>query len=357
MKIIIIGAGIAGLSTAYFLGKNDVTDVCVLEKQRTLASRASGRNSGMLHHFHPDRTMRERIAWSTRWLTLYQLRSDAPDFMQRAPSLWLLDADTKQQLEEDRERYGDWTAVPPPDVPDRFRPAGGTGDAFWVRFDGDGLLDPNHLTASLASDVGNMGIEVCAGEGVVDGTMKDRKWHVETERTTRTADLVVNAAGAWADPVGSCLGANPKQLTPESRYLFFTDEQVLDDLPYGFFWDTVNDMYFRSYNDGTLLCAGDSTPSDPGTEPESPEPNPHLDEQLKGHYPQFRDLRVPDHCHWYGQRTFPPDRVPYVRRDPDVPRLIWSAGLGGHGISASMWVGQHTANLVKQEHRGTGAIA
>ena len=46
--IIVIGGGVAGLSTAYFLAKNGQRSVRVLEQERTIGGHASGRNAGML---------------------------------------------------------------------------------------------------------------------------------------------------------------------------------------------------------------------------------------------------------------------------------------------------------------------
>jgi glycine/D-amino acid oxidase-like deaminating enzyme len=52
---------------------------------------------------------------------------------------------------------------------------------------------------------------------------------------------------------------------------------------------------------------------------------------------------------WYGQRTFRPDRLPYIQADPELNGLVWSAGLGGHGMTGSMWAGQRTADLVEAQ--------
>src|SRR5882724_12051858 len=47
--ILIIGAGIIGLSIARELSKRGAKDIVVLEKEKTLGEHASGRNSGVLH--------------------------------------------------------------------------------------------------------------------------------------------------------------------------------------------------------------------------------------------------------------------------------------------------------------------
>lgn len=48
-KIIIIGAGIVGLTTAYSLTKEDRYDLTILEKEDDVARHQTGRNSGVIH--------------------------------------------------------------------------------------------------------------------------------------------------------------------------------------------------------------------------------------------------------------------------------------------------------------------
>ncbi len=41
---------------------------------------------------------------------------------------------------------------------------------------------------------------------------------------------------------------------------------------------------------------------------------------------------------WGGLRTFAPDGLPVIKRDPLIPNFIWSAGQGGYGIqTAPAW--------------------
>jgi len=54
---------------------------------------------------------------------------------------------------------------------------------------------------------------------------------------------------------------------------------------------------------------------------------------------------------WAGLRTFAADDGFAVGPDPEVPGLWWSAGLGGHGMSASIGVGQlAAARLLETPH-------
>ena len=49
---------------------------------------------------------------------------------------------------------------------------------------------------------------------------------------------------------------------------------------------------------------------------------------------------------WAGLRTFSPDRVPVIGRDPDVPSFVWLAGQGGYGFQTCPAAARLVADLV-----------
>jgi glycine/D-amino acid oxidase-like deaminating enzyme len=53
--------------------------------------------------------------------------------------------------------------------------------------------------------------------------------------------------------------------------------------------------------------------------------------------------RTPIVRQWACQRAFTPDRTMRLGRDPQRPWLVWAAGLGGHGATASPAVGETVA--------------
>ena len=49
---------------------------------------------------------------------------------------------------------------------------------------------------------------------------------------------------------------------------------------------------------------------------------------------------------WACQRAFTEDRKMRLGRDPNRPWLVWAAGLGGHGATASPAIGEKVASAV-----------
>ena len=91
---------------------------------------------------------------------------------------------------------------------------------------------------------------------------------------------------------------------------------------------------------------------------EQPDNDPSILEGLCGSLrevaPSFQDYPVTRM--WCGLRTFSPDRRFVIGPDPINPDLFWVAGLGGHGMTSGLAVGDLAARALLGE-ADTGALA
>ena len=55
---------------------------------------------------------------------------------------------------------------------------------------------------------------------------------------------------------------------------------------------------------------------------------------------------------WAGLRTFAPDRVLVIGRDPAEPSFVWLAGQGGYGFQTSPAASQLVAELIAGREPG-----
>jgi len=78
-----------------------------------------------------------------------------------------------------------------------------------------------------------------------------------------------------------------------------------------------------------------------------------LAERLQELAPDWTDLPIARL--WNGLRTFAPDRQFVIGLDPRQPRLLWVAGLGGHGITSGLAVGAQAARALL-DGASTGAL-
>ena len=173
---------------------------------------------------------------------------------------------------------------------------------------------------------------------VRDGNRHGNRWIARTAAGDFAAPVIVNAAGAWCDVVGTMAGAAPIGLVPKRRTAFIFDPPP-DAAISG--WPSVIDVgeefYFKpdagkflgSPADQTPMAPCDATPDD-------------LDVAIAVERIQ-RAARLPIvHINrkWAGLRSFVADGCPVVGYDPRIEGFFWLAGQGGYGIETSPSMGR-----------------
>lgn len=158
-------------------------------------------------------------------------------------------------------------------------------------------------------------------------------WRLDTRAGPVAADILVDAAGAWADPVAHIAGARPIGIQPYRRTIMQlrTDPLAPAGMPH--VADINGTVYFKPESGGRLwLSPHDEIPSPPtDAAPEDIDVAIAIDR-----FEQVVDWRVAAlERKWAGLRSFAPDRRPVYGFDARVPGFFWCAGQGGFGIQTS----------------------
>lgn len=194
-------------------------------------------------------------------------------------------------------------------------------------------IDVGALHAHYLGLMKRRGAELALRARVAALTRHGDGWTVETERGERfDANIVVNAAGAWADTVAQLAGARPLGIQPLRR----TVAQVRvspsppSDLP--LVLDIAGGFYFRPESGRVWLSPHDEEPSAPcDAAPEELAVAEAIDR-----FERVIDWRIEAVEHkWAGLRSFAPDRKPVYGFDRNCEGLFWFAGQGGYGIQTS----------------------
>ncbi len=170
------------------------------------------------------------------------------------------------------------------------------------------------------------------------------RWIVASGAERFSAPVIVNAAGAWADVIGGYAGANPIGLQPMRR------TAVLVEPPMGMAvagWPIVIDIdeqfYFKPDAGLLLLSPADETPVEPcDVQAEEWDVAVAIDRVETATTLQVRTIKH----RWAGLRSFVADRIPVVGYDPIIEGFFWLAGQGGYGIQTSPALAEAAANLV-----------
>jgi D-arginine dehydrogenase len=173
------------------------------------------------------------------------------------------------------------------------------------------------------------------------------RWRLNGETE---ADVVVNAAGAWADRVASLAGERPIGIQPYRRTIaqLRIDPPAPADLP--LIVDALGRFYFKPEAGGRLwLSPHDETPSEPcDCAPEELDVAIAIDRLSR-----VVDWRVEAVEHkWAGLRSFAPDRLPVYGYSDSGRGFFWCAGQGGFGIQTAPAAAALAAALLLGEPPG-----
>ena len=166
--------------------------------------------------------------------------------------------------------------------------------------------------------------------------------HFADGRSAR-AEILVNAAGAWADAVAADAGVRPIGIAPYRRTVAQLRTAPPPPAALPLVLDLNEQFYFKPETGRLWLSPHDETPS-PACDAAAEE----LDVALAiDRFAGVVDWQVERVEHkWAGLRSFAPDRLPVYGPDPHQPGFFWFAGQGGFGIQTAPAAADLAARLL-----------
>ncbi|MCH2101548.1 MAG: FAD-binding oxidoreductase [Planctomycetes bacterium] len=351
-RVVIVGAGIAGAATAYFLAQRGQR-VILLDRERTPGAHSTGRNAAILRTAIPEPALHALAADSRRFYA-----SPPPGFSEiplfESVGLYLGAAI------EAAEDLRAWTArsdcsaggseVPPEQLYEAY-PQLAHKLALTVHYPTEGAFDVNAILVGFLRGARAAGAEMRFGVEVLELAKRaERVVGVETSEGFVKADEVVIAGGGWAGRLPGAAGW-PLGLTPKRRHLLVTAPLPELDPRSPVVWLAGDEFYFRPESGGLLLCACDQDAVEPEQgESLRDEVLERIAEKAARWLPGFDALEAAHY--WAGMRTFADDSLFVVGPDPRAPGLHWVAGLGGHGITTGAAVGRLAAEWIAEGWSG-----
>jgi D-arginine dehydrogenase len=348
--VIIIGAGIAGASFAYFLSRRGIGDVLLVERERTAGCHATGRSAAVAYPLDPHPVIQ-------------QLKAPGIDFLRNPPEgfsqhplltrcgamlvlkdpLW---SSVQKAVTEHASAKGVSIELLPCEEARRRVPVLDPGEFDGALFLPDAArIDVHELLGSYLRGAKRLGVEV-RYDLEITGIRVDRGacTGVVTPRGEIRASRIVDAAGAWAGELGRLAGAAPIEITPLRRCaIVYQAPENLDMRGWPHVGSAHHSVYFEPESGGILMSPMDE------------EPTPACDAQpdelaIAAGLERLRALApdlVPHSIRrsWAGLRTFCSDGAPVVGEDPILPGFFWLAGQGGNGIATSAGLGPVAVDL------------
>ncbi|MNF39343.1 Monomeric sarcosine oxidase [compost metagenome] len=346
---IIIGAGIAGASTGYWLSRHG--RVLVLEREEHAGYHSTGRSAALYTVAYGTHQVRALTAASRAFFDAPpEGFSEHPLLTPRGEMVVDFSGDS-----EELQRQFDSALENVPDV--RMLSADEACALVPVlrrdKVQG-AMLDPS--AADIDTDALHQGYlrgirrnggQVQLGCEVTAIRRQGEHWQVSTSQGDFQAPVLVNAAGAWCDQLAALAGVRPLGLQPKRRAAFiFAPPEGVDVHQWPNLVSLDESFYFKP-DAGMLL--GSPANADP-VEPHDVQPE-ELDialgiYQIEEH--TSMSIRRPARV-WAGLRSFFPDGDLVSGYDLRTPGFYWVAGQGGYGIQTSAAMGEASACLILRQ--------
>jgi D-arginine dehydrogenase len=341
--VVVIGAGIAGASVAWFLAPN--ARVLVLERESFAGYHTTGRSAAHFSESYGSPQVRALSRATRPFLEHPPAGFAAHPILQRRGALVIGNADQAERVREEFDAVrcftrslslldGEQTAVLVPVL----RPEAAT-IAFLEPDSAD--IDVNELHQGFLRGAKAQGVALHVDTRVHAIRREGHAWIVNEQWR---APIVVNAAGAWADTVAELAGIQTIGLEPRRRSAFtFAVPDGVDASAWPFVVDIDETFYFKP--DAGLML-GSAANADP-THPHDVQPEEY-DIALGIHRIEeatTMTIRRPART-WAGLRSFVADGDLVGGFASDAPGFFWLAAQGGYGIQTSAAMAEACASMI-----------
>ncbi|MEX2280160.1 MAG: FAD-binding oxidoreductase [Acidimicrobiia bacterium] len=341
--IVVIGGGIAGISAAAEMAMSGAA-VTLLEAEPQLAYHTTGRSAALYLENYGHPTVRALSRASRRYFE-NPPSVDSPVLTERG-ALVVAPPDQvdllRRQMAEGREHGTHLEELSPPEARG-IVPVLREEQIALASYESDAAdIDVAAVHQSFVRTFRAHGGAIVTGARV--GWMRRAtEWSITaTTGETYSAEVVVNAAGAWCDVIADLAGARPIGLLPKRRTVFMVSAPNGSDR-----WpmtvDAAHTFYFKPDGSQLLCSPADETPTEPcDARPEEVDIALAIERINEITTLGIRSVR----SSWAGLRSFVPNGGMVIGFDDEVDGFFWLAGQGGTGIQTSPAAAALAADLV-----------
>jgi sarcosine oxidase subunit beta len=345
---VVIGGGVIGCAVAYYLAREGLSDVVVLEASH-LASGATGRcGGGIRQQWSTEANTRLAIESVRMWKTLEDELDRDFEFLQGGYLVLAYTDEDVEQFEKNvalERRLGlAVESVEPREIAERIVPelnTSGVRMATWCA--DDASANPFLVTQAYADAARRLGVDIhlfTPARRVL--TERGRVTGVETDAGVIESPLVVNAAGSHSVRLARTVGVE-LPITPYRREILVTEplERFFDPMVISFSYG----IYFRQTKHGAVI-GGFADPDEPAgfRQESSLEFLVAMSRKLAHLMPVLRWVKVVRQ--WAGVYDATPDAQPILGPVDGIQGFFQASGFSGHGFMIAPKVASLVASLV-----------
>lgn len=343
--IIIIGAGIAGASLGAALAPH--RNVLLIEREEQPGYHSTGRSAALFSEIYGSKTVRALSRASKAFF------ENPPEGFAAAPLLnprgtmfvaTALQAEALDGLktQPDVSAHTRWISAKEAVSHCPILKEEALIGALYE--DGSADIDVHGLHQGYLRDIRHKGGEIQTGTAVKEIKKQGGDWIVTTSAGSYSATTVVNAAGAWAEEIGTLAGARPIGLKPKRRTaILVAPPPEHNPAKWPMVMDVGEEFYFKPDAGHLLVSPCDETETS-ACDAQAEELDVAIAADRLMTAANINVRRI-EH-RWAGLRSFVADRTPVAGYDADREGFFWLAGQGGYGIQTAPALARFAAGLI-----------
>lgn len=356
--VVIIGGGIMGTSTAYFLSRETNLDVTLVEKNQ-IGAGSTGDSSAILRHHYGDQEIYSKMAWwSHQFYRNFNEKTGEAIAHEENPLVRLGNENTPggTYAEAGYEVLSDLdipvTRYESDDLPNQYPMISGVEKYdFGISDDEAGYSDGADAANGFDRAARRNGATVITGTGVTSITVEDGAVvGVETEDGEIGCETVVIAAGPWTPRLGETVGVDiPITVTREQVLILEPPEDYKNEYPSLVPTTALpsGEWYIRpDFGDGILVATHHTDEEvDPDHYDDTPDEEMilKLTDQLMEMIPALRDAGI--RGQYCGVYSSTPDHD-FILDQIGPEGCYFACGFSGHGFKQAPAVGKIMADLI-----------
>lgn len=332
MRVGVIGGGVAGLAAAARLAPH--AEVTVFEAERHLGYHASGRSAAMFEENYGNAAVRALNRASRKWFETAEVLSPRGIMMVALP-------DEIPLFETDLADMG-MAEIALSDARLRM-PILSEAVVRAAIHEGASDIDTGRVLDLFGFLVTDSGGSILKGSEVV-GLERTDVWTVRTRDQAFVFDVVVNAAGPWADRVAAMADIRPVGLQPFRRSMARLPAPGGHDVRgWPMLFGPGETWYAKPDAGAWIVSPAEEDPVEPM---DAWADDMVLAEGLARYEAHVAVPVTRVQTNWAGLRTFAPDRTLVIGPDVVADGFFWMAGQGGYGFQTAPAASQLLADLV-----------
>lgn len=211
--VIIVGGGIVGLATALkLLDKNPATKILLIEKENEVARHQTGNNSGVIHsglYYKPGSLKAKNCIHGYNLLIDFCQQHEIP--FELCGKIVVASEEKELPLLNNLYERGhqnglkDFKMLGKDELKEYEPHVTGLAGFFVPQ---TGIVDYKVVAEKYAEQIRKRGGQILLGEKVIGIKVEEKNVHVETDKSTHNASMLINCAGLYSDKIARLTSEN-----------------------------------------------------------------------------------------------------------------------------------------------------